>query len=149
MLLGSETGSSKGDYDAVIQLSYYEYDPNCVQFTYWNGTDCIPDYDLYCQTFLDDAVALHNPEGDPTKNVTVKYNGKSCVIEVSSTETIENIEYVASDKVNEIVVEEVITKIKESDPNIVYVEEVVEKIVEVEIDPKDLQRGESKEQYTI
>ena len=30
LILGAETGSSKGDYDAIVQFSYYEYDPNCV-----------------------------------------------------------------------------------------------------------------------
>jgi|TARA_B110000503_G_C7018174_1_gene358596 hypothetical protein len=48
LILEPEDGSSKGDYDAVIQFSYYEYDPNCVEFTVWNGTDCINDYDKYC-----------------------------------------------------------------------------------------------------
>jgi hypothetical protein len=48
ILLSDDEGSSKGDYDAVIQFSYYEYDPNCVEFTVWNGTDCINDYDKYC-----------------------------------------------------------------------------------------------------
>ena len=48
LILEPEDGSSKGDYDAVIQFSYYEYDPNCVEFTFWNGTDCINDYEKYC-----------------------------------------------------------------------------------------------------
>ena len=51
LVLEKEDGSSKGDYDAVIQFSYYEYDPNCVEFTVWNGTDCINDYDKYCESF--------------------------------------------------------------------------------------------------
>ena len=51
LILQSEDGSSRGDYKAVIQFSYYEYDPNCVQFTYWNGTACEPNYDEYCASF--------------------------------------------------------------------------------------------------
>jgi hypothetical protein len=51
LILQAEDGSDRGDYDAVIVFSYYEYDPNCIEFTVWNGTDCIPDYDTYCASF--------------------------------------------------------------------------------------------------
>jgi hypothetical protein len=50
LILQSEDGSSKGDFDASIQFSYYEYDPNCVQYTVWNGTACVNDYDTYCKS---------------------------------------------------------------------------------------------------
>jgi hypothetical protein len=48
LVLQPETGSSKGDFDVLIQFSYYEYNPNCVQYTSWNGTACVNNYDEYC-----------------------------------------------------------------------------------------------------
>ena len=47
-VLKAESGSDKGDYEADIILSYYEYDPNCADFTNWNGEECEPDFDAYC-----------------------------------------------------------------------------------------------------
>ena len=48
VVLQAEDGSEKGDYEASITFSNYEYDPNCVQYTYWNGEECEPDWDEYC-----------------------------------------------------------------------------------------------------
>ena len=120
LILEPEDGSSKGDYDAVIQFSYYEYDPNCVEFTVWNGTDCINDYDKYCQSFQSDVEALYNPEADPEVFVAVSYNGTDCVVSVNSTEYVEQIEYIKSNITNEIIVQEIIQREAEED-EIIYV----------------------------
>ena len=45
--ISAQAGSTRG-YSAEITIRYYTYDPNCAINTYWNGTDCIPDYELYC-----------------------------------------------------------------------------------------------------
>lgn len=50
------------------------------------------------------------------------YNGTDCVVFVSSTETVENIEYVKSNFTEEIIVQEIIKKDAEA-PEIIYVEE--------------------------
>ena len=65
LILKAEEGSSKGMYDAVIMFSYYEYDPNCVKFTVWNGTDCAPDYNAYCMAQEPEVQALYNPDKNP------------------------------------------------------------------------------------
>ena len=50
------------------------------------------------------------------------YNGTDCVVFVSSTEIVENIEYVQSNITEEIIVQEIIKKDAEA-PKIIYVEE--------------------------
>lgn len=120
LILEPEDGSSKGDYDAVIQFSYYEYDPNCVEFTFWNGTDCENDYDKYCESFQSDVEALYNPDNNPETFVKVSYNGTDCVVSVNSTEYVEQIEYVKSNITNEIIVQEIIQKEAE-EAEIIYV----------------------------
>lgn len=110
MVLQAETGASKGDFDTVITFSYYEYDPNCVKFTYWNGTSCVVNYNEYCASFTDDVKALYNPESDPDINVTISFNGTDCVVNVASVETVEQIEYIKSNITKEIVIQEIIKR---------------------------------------
>ena len=140
LILQAESGSAKGDYDAVIQFAYYEYDPNCVEFTLWNGTACANDYDAYCQSFQLDVEALYNPEDDPEIFVDVTYNGTDCVVSVNSTETVEQIEYIKSDTINEVIVQEIIQR-DALDAEIIYVQE--------EVEVKDFQSGIRQEQVTM
>jgi len=49
VVIKAEDGSVKGDYKTKMIFSYFEFDPNCDAFTNWNGTDCVPDYDSYCE----------------------------------------------------------------------------------------------------
>lgn len=140
LILQPEDGSSKGDYDAVIQLSYYEYDPNCVKYTFWNGTDCENDYDLYCASFQSDVEVLYNPDKRDDIQVEVSYNGTDCVVSVNSTEYVEQIEYVKSNITNEIIVQEIIQREAE-EAEIIYVEE--------EVEVKDFKSGTREEQVTM
>ena len=74
IVLSPQAGSSRG-YSAEIVVRYYTYDPNCAINTYWNDTDCIPDYELYCSSLTDQyKVALKRDD------ITVAYNGTACVI---------------------------------------------------------------------
>ena len=38
--------------EATVEFKYYEYDPKCAEFTYWNGTECDPNYNEYCASLL-------------------------------------------------------------------------------------------------
>jgi hypothetical protein len=64
-----------GQYDGTITFKYYVYDPKCADFTYWNGTDCEPDFLSYCESLTPDYILA---TGDPT--TTVIYNGTACVV---------------------------------------------------------------------
>jgi len=69
--------------------------------------------------------ALYNPEDDPEIFVDVTYNGTDCVVSVNSTETVEQIEYIKSDTINEVIVQEIIQR-DALDAEIIYVQEEVE-----------------------
>lgn len=30
-----------GEHEIDIDLNFYQYDPKCIQYTKWNGTDCV------------------------------------------------------------------------------------------------------------
>jgi hypothetical protein len=64
-----------GQFAGKIKFRYYTYDPNCATFTYWNGTDCEPNYFEYCSNLT---AEYQNKTNDP--KTFVFYNGTSCVI---------------------------------------------------------------------
>jgi hypothetical protein len=77
---------------------------------------------MYCASFNDDVQSLYNPDGDPSIEVTIGYNGTDCVVNIATTETVENIEYVKSNITKEVVVQEIIER--EAGPGeTIYVEE--------------------------
>ena len=62
-------------YFGKITFRYYTYDPKCTKYTNWNGTDCDPDYDKYCDSLTDSYMKL---TGD--RNIKVYYNGTACMV---------------------------------------------------------------------
>lgn len=68
-------GSQYGDYAQSIKFRYYQYNPNCAEFTEWNGSVCQPNYTAYCSNLTEQyRINLKNPD------LLVYYNGSSCVI---------------------------------------------------------------------
>lgn len=47
-------GNNRGSMTAEIVFRYYEYDPMCAKFTYWNGYRCKPDYSEYCASLTEE-----------------------------------------------------------------------------------------------
>lgn len=114
IVLQAEEGSDKGDYDATITFSYYEYDPNCAQYTYWNGEECEPDYDEYCAQYDEQYQELYNPTNDTNINITVAYNGTNCVVYYSRLETYEL--YETDDSFEAIIIEEILYEKEKVEP---------------------------------
>ena len=54
MVVKPVPGKSRGDFNAEIIFRYYEYDPMCATFTYWNGYRCKPNYSEYCASLTED-----------------------------------------------------------------------------------------------
>ena len=100
-------GKLRGDMLADIVFRYYEYDPMCATFTYWNGYRCKPDYSEYCESLTEDKKSQflekarkQGIEVDMTKvNFTVTYNSRSkaCQVNVITIEKNEQIEYIKND----------------------------------------------------
>jgi len=88
-VLRPQDGASRSNIKAEIQFRYYEYDPECAEFNYWNGTACIPDYDLYCSSLTEQYRELTGNE-----NTTVTYNGTNCVARSINYEVKEQVEYI-------------------------------------------------------
>ena len=132
LVLQPQQGSSKGDYDAVISFSYYEYDPNCAQYTYWNGTDCDPDYNEFCQQYLEGAIQEHNPNSNPNITVTISYDGSKCLVDIQEQAARQFIEYIGTNET----IEEIITET-------VYIQKNTTNVVKVKINEgKQFKRGE-------
>jgi hypothetical protein len=53
VVLLAQEGAKNGDFKATIRFEYYEYDPGCPKFTYWNGTDCQNNYTEYCPSLTE------------------------------------------------------------------------------------------------
>jgi hypothetical protein len=53
MVIQPQSGASNGDFEVEFTVAYYEYDPNCPEFTKWNGTDCEVNYTQYCASLTD------------------------------------------------------------------------------------------------
>jgi len=63
-------GTRIGDQVVDIDFNYYRYDPMCVEFTKWNGTDCVQQYDEFCASFKPQFVEKLN-----MTDFEVVYNG--------------------------------------------------------------------------
>ena len=114
-------------------FSYFEFDPNCDAFTNWNGTDCVPDYDSYCEQFTDFYRQQINPENDDSIQVEVLFNGSVCVVQIQREEDVEIVEYIDSNITGEAL-ENIQEIIKERE------------VIILQAGPEDLQLGERKKQ---
>lgn len=75
MQLSPASDAEYEDLAGLIEFRYYEYDPKCATYTYWNGTDCEPNYNEYCASLLPQYKQyLKNT------NVTIVFNGTACVM---------------------------------------------------------------------
>lgn len=72
-----------------MTFRYYEYDPQCPEFTFWNGTDCEGNYTLYCASLTE---LYRNETGNDKAEVS--YNGTACIVNYQTIKTVETIEYV-------------------------------------------------------
>lgn len=82
--------------NADIVFRYYEYDPMCATFTYWNGYRCKPNYSEYCASLTEDKkrqfINKSKKQGIELNmtniNFTVTYNkvSKACQINVVTVE---------------------------------------------------------------
>ena len=89
-------GKTRGSMSADIVFRYYEYDPMCATFTYWNGYRCKPDYGEYCASLTEDKkrqfITKTKSQGIEVNmtniNFTVTYNkvSKACQINVITIE---------------------------------------------------------------
>lgn len=93
-----------GSYRGQLTFRYYTYDPKCAQHTHWNGTDCQPDYEGYCQSLTPQYI---EQTGD--KNIFVYHNGTSCVVG--------NFTALHEQEINRLVMSLDILKNLEGDPN--------------------------------
>lgn len=103
LVVSPQNGATSG-FDASFTINYYLYDPRCAINKAWNGTDCIVDYDYYCESLTTEyREQLNEPE------LEVFYNGEYCVYETEETVTIETIEYVytSSTEINGTSTEEI------------------------------------------
>ena len=62
-------------YKGSLTFRYYQYEPNCIKFTNWNGTDCAPDFESYCKSLT--STFINEIE---TPDLRVYYNGTNCVV---------------------------------------------------------------------
>ena len=74
-----KSGTRMGDYEVDIDLNYYMYDPQCIQYTKWNGTDCVQQYDEYCKSLKPQYI-----EQLGTEDFEIVYNGTTCVLQMNN-----------------------------------------------------------------
>ena len=92
-------------------ISSYEYDPMCNEFQDWNGTDCIANYTRYCESLTE-----QYREKIGNDDLTVSYNGSACVVQYTTIQNVEKIEYVVVD----LGENQTITETKLLDPFVEY-----------------------------
>ena len=120
-----------------VTFSYYTYDPNCVEYTYWNGQECEPNYDEYCAQYDEYYQNLYNPNQNPNITVTVSFNGTNCVMNYESVETQLQYEY-TNPNFTEIIIEEIIYQ-EVSTATPIYIHETIKKLTD----------GTRKKQYGL
>ena len=73
--LNPSNNTEYGDYSGKITFRYYTWSPNCEEFTQWNGTECVPDFEAFCVSLTD--TMINKTE---TPWLRVYWNGTKCAI---------------------------------------------------------------------